>query len=468
MTKRVYVETLGCQMNKLDSELVLGALAEAGFEPCGNPDDAEVVLINTCSVRQRAEDKVYSRLGALRKRKERRPALIVGVLGCMAQKEGRALVDRMPHVDLVCGTRMIHHVPRLLREIESGAEQIVAVEDDGVVHFDRHVGQRPIPHAAYVAVMRGCNNFCSYCIVPYVRGREISRPVADIVAEVGRLAADVGRLAGDVGRPAGDVGRPAGDVGRPAGDGCKEVTLLGQNVNSYGRGLDRQTDLADLLEAAASVGGIQRIRFVTSHPKDMSDRILDAVARIEEVCEHLHVPAQSGADAVLQRMKRGYSAADYDDLIRRARERIPGVTFSSDFIVGFPGETEADFQATLSLVRRAEFQNCFIFKYSPRPRTAAADLADDVPDEVKRERNQILLKAQEEVAARRNRAMHGEVVEVMADGPSKKDASRLSTRTRQNHIVVFPGAASLAGRLVRVRITDSTPLTLFGEIEHAR
>jgi len=447
MTKRVYVETLGCQMNKLDSELVLGALAEAGFEPCDNPDDAEVVLINTCSVRQRAEDKVYSRLGALRKRKERRPALIVGVLGCMAQKEGRALVDRMPHVDLVCGTRMIHHVPRLLREIESGAEQIVAIEDDGVVHFDRHVGQRPMPHAAYVAVMRGCDNFCSYCVVPYVRGREISRPVADIVAEVGRLAADVGRL---------------------AGDGCREVTLLGQNVNSYGRGLDRQTNLADLLEAVAGVGGIQRIRFVTSHPKDMSDRILDAVARIEKACEHLHVPAQSGADAVLQRMKRGYSAADYDDLIRRARERIPGVTFSSDFIVGFPGETEADFQATLSLVRRAEFQNCFIFKYSPRPRTAAADLADDVPDEVKRERNQILLKAQEEVAARRNRAMHGEVVEVMADGPSKKDASRLSARTRQNHIVVFPGAASLAGRLVRVRITDSTPLTLFGEIEHAR
>ena len=438
MRKRVYLETFGCQMNKLDSELVLGELAQAGYEECADSDEADVILLNTCSVRQHAEEKVYSRLGTWRRRKQREPQVVIGVLGCMAQKEGQALIDRMPHVDLVCGTRMIQHIPRLLEKIEAGARPIVATEQNGIVHFDRNVERRPRRHAAYVAVMRGCDNYCSYCVVPYVRGAEVSRPLAEIVGEATRLACE----------------------------GCKEITLLGQNVNSYGKNSQPKVDLADLLEALNEIDGLARIRFVTSHPRDMSDRILDAVGRLPKVCEHLHVPAQSGSDSILDRMKRGYTSAEYDDLIQRARERIADVTFSSDFIVGFPGETDRDFEATVSLVKRVEFQNCIIFKYSPRPGTAAARLADDVPADVKRQRNQTLLKTQEAVAVRRNRALHGSTLEVLVDGPSKKDSSRLSGRTRQNHIVVFRGSAGLTGRLVRVRVTDSTPLTLFGEIEH--
>jgi len=410
----VCIVTFGCQMNKLDSQLLRGQLVRYGFGLSDEPDRADVVLYNTCSVRAHAEDRVFSHLGAYRGRAEGEDGFILGVIGCMAQRLGRGLVDRFGFVRLVCGTRALLRVPEHLQRIMAGGGAIVDVEEDGPFLFRRMPKMRAAPHRAYVSVMRGCDNFCSYCIVPYVRGREVSRPAGGIVEEVEVLAAE----------------------------GVREVILLGQNVNSYGKGLEEPVTLADVLALVNDVEGLERIRFVTSHPKDMSDAILDAVGGLDKVCEHLHVPAQSGSDAVLRRMNRAYTAAQYREMVERARRKIRGVELASDFMVGFPGETDADFEDTLRLLGR---------------------WPDDVPDEVKRERNLALLAAQERFDARRRSAMIGRQVEVLVDGPSKGDAAKLSGRTRQNDIVVFEGGKDLIGRLCMVRIVDSTPLTLFGE-----
>ena len=434
-SKTVCILTFGCQMNKLDSQLLRGELARAGFAPEDDADRADVVLYNTCSVRQHAEDRVLSRLGSHRRRAMREDGFVLGVVGCMAQRLGEDIRRRFEFVDLVCGTGALLRVPGYLRQIIAGHGPVVDVRQDAPFHFDRTPSVRVSPHRAYASVMRGCDRFCAYCIVPYVRGGEVSRPLEEVVEEVRSLAAD----------------------------GAREVILLGQNVNSYGKGLGGVT-LADLLARVNDVDGLERIRFLTSHPKDMSDAILDAVGGLDKVCEYLHVPAQSGSDAVLRRMKRGYAAAEYRDMVDRARERIPGVELASDFMVGFPGETDADFQDTLDLLREVRFQQSFVFKYSVRPGTKAAEFPDDVPKDVKMERNRLLLKAQEEVDSGRRAAMVGWEVEVLADGPSKADAAKLSGRTRQNDIVVFRGTDELAGRLCRVRIVDSTPLTLFGEL----
>ncbi len=436
--KAVFFETFGCQMNKLDAELSLGLLQEEGYRIVDKVDEADVILFNTCSVRQHAEDKVYSHLGALKTVKKRNPEVIVGVLGCMAQKDGESIFKRMPHVDLVCGTRMFSRLPELLLNIKNHGSHVLAVDEDQIVNVKRAVTFRPNFYQAFVTVMRGCDNFCSYCIVPYVRGREISRTIADIKEEAQALVSN----------------------------GCKEVTLLGQNINSYGKGLAGGVTLGDLLSQLNDIDGLERIRFVTSHPADMSRDLIRTINRLEKVCKHLHMPAQSGSDQILERMRRGYTAGYYRDFISYARELIPHISVASDFIVGFPGETDEDFQKTVQLMEDVRFQNCFIFKYSPRTGTKAADLEDDVIDEVKRARNKKLLELQKGISLEENKKLIGTKVQVLVEGGSKSDPNRLSGRTRQNHIVVFNGSQDMVGRQIDVMIHEVTDLTLFGKPEN--
>ncbi len=442
---KVYIKTFGCQMNKLDSELSIGSLAKRGYSFAEDEKGADVILLNTCSVRDKAEHKVYSQLGSLRDQKEKNPELILGVLGCMAQNEGDKIFKRMPHVNLVCGTRMFSKLPELLEEIGEGNKRILAIDEDGEVNFDRLVTQRQNRFNAFVSIMRGCDNYCSYCIVPYVRGREFSRPVTDIVDEVKGLA----------------------------DDGCKEITLLGQNVNSYGKGLNGKVTLATLLRELDPIDGIERIHFLTSHPKDMTKEILEAVGELPGVCEYLHMPAQSGSDRILKKMRRQYTSVHYRELVEMAKSIVPGIKVASDFIVGFPGETEEDFQSTADLLKEVRCQNSFIFKYSPRTGTAATELIDDVIEETKKSRNHILLELQKEISIEENRKMHGKSVEVLVEGESKSDANRLIGRTRQNQIVAFSLSegsnqagvfSTLPGTLVNVDIVDSTDLTLFGVV----
>lgn len=435
--KRVWTRVLGCQMNKLDSQLLLSQLADLGYEPTENQEEADLVIFHTCSVRQHAEDRAWSLIGATRRLLRRRPETVVAVVGCMAQREGEGVLRRAPHVRLVVGTRMLGEFARLLAEVERTGSAVVATGEGAPLWPRRLARFRRSPFQAFVAIMRGCDNFCSYCIVPYVRGRAVSRPPEDVAAEVEALAAE----------------------------GVVEVTLLGQNVDAYGR--DRPGEgwsLAALLRRLHEVPGLRRLRFVTSHPRDMTEELLRTVAELPRVCPYLHLPAQSGSDAVLRRMARGYSRDQYLRLVERARRLIPEVTLASDFIVGFPGETEEDFRLTVDLVRRARFKNSFIFKYSPRPGTRAARLPDDVPPAVKQQRNRELLAVQAEVSLALNREQIGRTVTVLVEGPSRRDPRRLTGRTPGDHIVCFPGPADLVGREVPVRITEVTPLTLLGEL----
>ncbi len=458
MPRRVYIETLGCQMNVLDSELLAAALQEAGFELAGARRAADVVLFNTCSVRQHAEDKVYSALGRLKHLKDQRPGTIIGVLGCMAQKDCERIFRRAPHVDLVVGPGQISRVPELIERAAGGGGPHVALSADRSSGSRAEVAasfaradfaappSRPAAPQAMVRAMFGCDNFCTYCVVPSVRGPEQCRPAREIVAEVRRLAAG----------------------------GCLEVTLLGQAVNQYADTSEGTTlQLSDLLGRLNEISGLRRIRFVTNHPKSMSDDLLAAVRDLDKVCPYLHVPAQSGSDAVLARMKRGYTAGFYRDMLRRIAETVPGAAATSDFIVGFCGETEADFEQTVDLVRKGRFKNSFIFKYSPRPGTPAAErYADDVPEEVKRRRNNELLAVQNAVSLEANKRFVGRRVEVLVEGPSKTARKRgqtgplrqLSGRTACDRIVVFDGPTALAGQLVEVMIERAEPVTLFGRL----
>ncbi|MCB7129951.1 MAG: tRNA (N6-isopentenyl adenosine(37)-C2)-methylthiotransferase MiaB [Candidatus Brocadiales bacterium] len=437
---KIFITTFGCQMNKADSELSLGLLLEKGYRLAPDEASADVILFNTCSVRQRAEDKVYSILAQLKRRKSENPELLIGVLGCMAQKEAREFFKRFPHVDMVCGTRMFDKLPDLLDRLRDNGEHLLAVgEEDNVTYYPKHRPRGLRPYQAFVTVIRGCDNECSYCIVPSVRGHEMSRPVEEIVEEVGSLVQD----------------------------GVKEVTLLGQNINTYGNDLRGETGLGGLLEAVHDVKGIERIRFVTSHPKDMTPDTLQSMSALPKLCRHLHMPVQSGSDRILKKMQRGHTAEYYVKLIEEARRLMPDVTIASDFIVGFPGETTADFEDTVRLMNTVRFRNSFIFKYSPRPGTPAASLPDDVPLEVKKQRNQILLKLQSEISLEENRRMAGKVVEVLVEGPSKSDERRLVGRTPQNDIVVFEGPLDLRGETVSVEVYDATALTLFGRLSAA-
>jgi tRNA-2-methylthio-N6-dimethylallyladenosine synthase len=458
MSKKLYIETVGCQMNVLDSELVVGALRRHGYELTHEPTDADVIFFNTCSVRQHAEDKIYSALGRLRSHKRRHPETILGVLGCMAQKDQELIRRRAPHVDIVCGTGQLAQLPELIAAVQKTGEPQLALSLDrkeGSRHeveqsfesYDplRDPSMRPSPFQAYVRVQIGCDKFCTYCIVPSVRGPEQGRPPEHIAAEVRQLAAE----------------------------GCKEVTLLGQTVNSYrhDRRDGRRERLSDLLARIHDTPGLERIKFITNFPRDMGDDLLDAMRQLPKVCPYLHVPAQSGCDDVLKRMKRLYTVGYYREMLQRCRERVPGVAISSDFIVGFCGETEESFARTCDLVREAGFKNSFIFKYSPRPGTKADELfADDVPEEVKKRRNNDLLAIQSAVSLADHRRRVGETVEVLVEGPSKAalkhdggpGPKQLTGRIMTDHIVVFAGNERLTGRTVAVRVEEATAFTLFG------
>lgn len=439
---RYLLTSYGCQMNKLDSELVESRLTAAGYERAEGESDADVVLLNTCSVRQHAEDRVWSRLGVLRQLKREKPSLVVGVLGCMAEEHQRYIRARMPHVDLVVG-------PSAFGDIDAKVETLRArgsddEPGDGVVvvghgvsgdTIRRDVRVRPHRSQAYVNVMRGCNMPCSYCIVPATRGQEISRPIADIVEEVGRLC----------------------------DDGVSEVTLLGQTVNAYGRDLGRDVTLARLLRALHEIPALRRIAFITSHPNFLSAELIDALAELPRVSRYLHLPAQSGSNAILKAMRRGYTAERYRTRVEQLRARAPDIELHSDWIVGYPGETDEDFAATVALMEEIRFAQSYVFKYSPRPGTLAADIVDDVPDAVKAERNRVLNEIQERHTIARNEEFVGSVQEILVEGPSKV-AGRLTGRTVHHRIVHFDSTDErLAGRYVPVRILEALGHSLLGE-----
>jgi len=435
----VYIMTFGCQQNEADSERLAGVAEAMGYVMVESPEKASLIITNTCAVREHAEDRVYSNVGALKKLKARRPSMVLGLLGCIAQKDGRDVLRRAPHLDIVCGTRAFPRIAEFVAAARRGEGPIVATSEDAIEMPERRAAARTCRSHAYVSVLRGCDNFCSYCIVPYVRGREESRPIGEVVEEVRRLV----------------------------DDGVREVTLLGQNVNAYGRKSEPRTTLAELLAAVDAVPGLARTRFITSHPRYVTPELLRAVRHLRTVCESLHMPAQSGNDRVLRDMRRGYTAQQYRDLLALAREIVPGIAVASDFIVGFPGETDQEFQDTAGLVREARFQNCFVFKYSPRPGTRAARMPDDVAPAEKKRRNIELLAVQERISAEAHQAMIGRVEEVLVEGPSKSNPDVLVGRTRTSHIVHFPGPSSLEGALVLVRITGATPLTLTADITSA-
>ena len=459
MGKKLYIETVGCQMNVLDSELVVGSLRRQGFELTYDANDADVILFNTCSVREHAEEKIYSALGRLRGHKRRHPEKVIGVLGCMAQKDQKKILHRAPHVDIVCGTGQLGRLPELIDQVRQGSGPQLALSlarneasrlevEHSFESYDpmRDPTMRPSPFQAYVRVQIGCDKFCTYCVVPSTRGPEQSRPPQHIATEVRQLAAE----------------------------GCKEVTLLGQTVNSYEYDLgDRRERLSDLLARIHDTAGIERIKFVTNFPRDMGNDLLDAVRELPKVCKYLHVPAQSGDNDVLKRMKRLYTVEYYREMLQRCRERVPEVAISSDFIVGFCGETEEQFQRSCDLVREASFKNSFIFKYSTRPGTRADDLyPDDVPEEVKKRRNNDLLAIQGGVSRADHRRQVGRTVAVLVEGLSKAALKasggpgprQLTGRTMTDHIVVFEGNERLVGRTVAVHIREASAFTLFGEV----
>ena len=491
MSKRLYIETVGCQMNVLDSELIVSGLVQAGYELVDSPRNADTILYNTCSVRQHAEDKIYSALGRLRPLKERKPETIIGVLGCMAQKDQEQIFRRAGHVDLVVGPGQFNRLPQILEEVaaqrfrqprmevsldrlKAGRAQV----EESFARFDppRPPHLRPSPFQAMVRIMFGCDKFCTYCIVPKVRGPEQSRPAAEIVEEARRLA----------------------------GDGCLEITLLGQTVNSYkDPSEEKQLRLSDLLVRLSEIDKLRRIKFVTNYPRHMTDDLLQAVRDLPKVSPYLHVPVQSGSNEQLKRMKRGYTVEQYREMIERIRAVVPEAAITSDFIVGFCGESEDDFQQSVELVRWARFKNSFIFKYSARPGTKAAELMpDDVPGEVKRRRNNELLAVQNAISLENNQPLAGTEVEVLVEGPSKSAQKRATAgdcpdsrdhagrdgglapngrengtvpleannvvqlvgRSTRDHIVVFDGPQTLIGQILPVRIEKVDAFTLYGRI----
>lgn len=459
MVKRLYIETVGCQMNMLDSELVVASLRKQGYELVDAPAKADTVLFNTCSVRQHAEDKIYSALGRLKHAKKHNPHKIIGVMGCMAQKDQRLIFERAPYVDLIVGPGQLHQIPRLLEEIAAGSGPQMEVSLDRKAGDretieqsfesydpDRDPEMRPTPYQAFVRIQIGCDKFCTYCIVPSVRGPEQGRHPDHILAEARKLA----------------------------DEGCREITLLGQTVNSYRhRDGERTTRLPDLLYRLHEIEGLARLKFVTNYPKDMTDDLLMAVRDLPKCSPYLHVPAQSGSNTVLKRMKRGYTVEDYREMMSRIRGTIPNAAVTSDFIVGFCGETDADFQETVDLVRESRFKNSFIFKYSERAGTKGAELyVDDIPDEVKRQRNNDLLAVQNEISEEDNARLIGREVEILVEGPSKKDQRsgqdgpqlQLTGRTHCDRIVVFEGNRRQIGQLLHTTIYDATAFTLFGTV----
>jgi tRNA-2-methylthio-N6-dimethylallyladenosine synthase len=435
---KLYIKTFGCQMNEYDSDKMADVLRAAeGLTPTGDPAEADVILFNTCSVREKAQDKVFNDLGRVKHLKQARPGLIIGVGGCVASQEGAAIVKRAPYVDVVFGPQTLHRLPQLIAERRASGRPQVDIRFPEVEKFDHLPPARVEGASAFVSIMEGCSKYCSFCVVPYTRGEEISRSLDAVLTEVAELAAQ----------------------------GVGEVTLLGQNVNAWREsgGADAAADFALLLEYVAAIPGIERIRYTTSHPKEFTPRLIEAYARIPQLVNHVHLPVQSGSDRVLAAMKRGYTALEYKSIIRRLREVRPGICISSDFIVGFPGETEADFQATLKLIDDIGFDASFSFVYSRRPGTPAADLADTTPQAVKLERLQRLQRKNDAQAQIISRRMLGSIQRVLVEGPARRNPEELAARTDNNRVVNFAGPRTLIGRFTEVAITGVLAHTLRGE-----
>ena len=431
---KFYIETFGCQMNKYDSELVASILTDMGYEEATKKSDATLLLVNTCSVRETAESRALGRLSALNKQKLKNPNVIIGLLGCMAQRIGPQILEKKPFVNFALGPDDYRQLPDILKKVGRGTQRQQEFKID-VTDFEDYANIYPLRvHgvSAWVAIMRGCNNFCTYCIVPYLRGRERSRRLDNILEEVKNLTAD----------------------------GFKEVTLLGQNVNSY---LDENTDFPELLRHVCRIDGIERIRFASSHPKDFSPELIQVMAEEPKVCNHIHLALQAGSNRVLKRMQRNYTREHFLSLLTAAREQVPGISFTTDVIVGFPGETDADFEETLSLVKEARFDNAFTFKFNPREGTQAASMTDDVSAEEKQRRLEALIVLQNEITLQQNKNDVGKIMPVLVEGPSKKRVEQYMGRTDTNKIVIFPSTTLKQGDIVQVKITETAGHTLFGD-----
>jgi tRNA-2-methylthio-N6-dimethylallyladenosine synthase len=442
MQKKVFIKTFGCQMNEYDSDKMADVLnASEGLVKTDTPEDADVILFNTCSVREKAQEKVFSDLGRVRELKQKNPKLMIGVGGCVASQEGDAIIKRAPYVDVVFGPQTLHRLPDLLKQRRDSGRPQVDISFPEIEKFDHLPPARVEGASAYVSIMEGCSKYCSYCVVPYTRGEEVSRPFEDVLTEVAGLAAQ----------------------------GVKEITLLGQNVNAY-RGTMADGDIADfalLIEYIAEIEGIERIRYVTSHPKEFTQRLIDTYAKVPKLVNHLYLPVQHGSDRILMAMKRGYTAIEYKSIVRRLREVRPQIAISTDFIVGFPGETEADFNATMKLIDDVGFDHSFSYVFSARPGTPAANLPDDTPREVKLERLQHLQDVINGNARKYSEALLGSVQQILVEGPSRKDASELQGRTECNRVVNFDGgphASRLIGQLLDVKIVHTYPNSLRGEL----
>ncbi len=438
MGGKLYIKTFGCQMNEYDSSKMFDILeASHRLSPTETPEEADVLLINTCSVREKAQEKLFSQLGLWQKLKKTHPGLIIGVGGCVASQEGVAILERAPYVDIIFGPQTLHRLPEMLEQAQKTRLPIIDISFPEIEKFDRLPEPKVHGPTAFVSIMEGCSKYCSFCVVPYTRGEEFSRPFDQVITEVVELAER----------------------------GVREVTLLGQNVNAY-RGLmhdGKIADLALLIRYLAAIDGIGRIRFTTSHPAEFSGRLIEVFAEVAELVNHLHLPVQSGSDRILAVMKRGYTVLEYKSKIRRLREVRPEISVSTDFIVGFPGEREADFTATLDLVHDIGFDHSFSFIYSKRPGTPAASMPDDVPEGRKKERLAILQSRLDQRAAAISRAMVGRIERVLVEGPSRKDPVQLCGRTENNRVVNFYGRPELIGQFIDVRITEALPHSLRGE-----
>jgi len=437
--RSVYIKTFGCQMNEYDSARMADALGvTCGLETVDTPEQADVLLLNTCSVREKAQEKVFSQLGMWKPLKEKNPNVIIGVGGCVASQEGEAIRTRAPFVDVVFGPQTLHRLPEMLGEVIAHRRAVVDVSFPEIEKFDRLPEQKAEGATAYVSIMEGCSKYCTFCVVPYTRGEEVSRPFDDVIAEVAGLAAQ----------------------------GVREVNLLGQNVNAY-RGVMHDGEIADLallIRYVAAIDGIDRIRYTTSHPVELTDSLIEVYGEVPELVSFLHLPVQAGSDRILALMKRGHTALEYKSKIRRLREMRPDICISSDFIVGFPGETEEDFEQTMKLIEEVGFDQSFSFIYSPRPGTPAADLPDDVPQEAKKARLARLQARINEQARAISEAMVGTVQKILIEGLSRKNEKEVSGRTENNRVVNFPADKSLIGQFVEVRITDAYPNSLRGEL----
>ena len=442
MQKKLFIKTFGCQMNEYDSDKMADVLnASDGFVKTDTPEDADVVLLNTCSVREKAQEKVFSDLGRLRELKLAKPDIVIGVGGCVASQEGEAIIKRAPYVDLVFGPQTLHRLPDMLNQRRTSGRPQVDISFPEIEKFDHLPPAKVEGATAFVSIMEGCSKYCSYCVVPYTRGEEVSRRFDDVLTEVAGLAEQ----------------------------GVREITLLGQNVNAF-RGVMVDGEIADfalLIEYIAEIDGIERIRFVTSHPKEFTQRLINAYAKVPKLVDHLYLPAQHGSDRILAAMKRGYTSLEYKSIIRRLREVRPNIAISSDFIVGFPGETDADFEAMMKLIDDIGYDNSFSFIFSPRPGTPAANLEDDTPYDVKLKRLQRLQAVIVENTKRYSQEMVGTVQRILVEGPSKKDPNELQGRSENNRVVNFDGGANgarLVGQMIDVTITHTYAYSLRGDI----